>query len=87
MVAAALAAPVALLGVSLGVSAASTPDGAGQAAGAKSAAAGQKLAQFEFKNALESKQLKFRKSKPPQTRKQRAILKQQALYKRRAPQR
>jgi hypothetical protein len=43
MVATALAAAVPLLGVSLGVSAAPTPDGAGPAA--KSAVAGKRFAQ------------------------------------------
>ena len=72
MVAAALAAAVPLLGVSLGVSAAPAPDGAGPAPGAKSVPAGQKLAQKESAEpplaprTLQSKQMKI--SKPGESR-------------------
>jgi hypothetical protein len=66
MVATTLAAAVPLLGVSLGVSAAPTPDGAGPAPGAKNIAAGQRLAQRKFvepplaPNTLQSRQLKLK---------------------------
>ena len=58
--AAGLLTAVSLLGVSLGASAAPTLDGAGPAAGAKSAAAGEKLAQ--------SKQLKLFKQRPGESK-------------------
>jgi hypothetical protein len=72
-----LLAAVSLLGVSLGVSAAAVPDGASPAAGAKSAAAGEKLAQStqlklksnqsKFEKSLKSNQSKFEKGRRKQT--------------------
>lgn len=74
MVATALAAAVPLLGASLGVSAAPTPDDAGPAASAKSAVAGKRFVQ--------SNHVKYDKSRPDKSRKTRTK-KGQALYKKR----
>jgi len=72
-----LLAAVSLLGVSLGVSAAPTLDGAGPAAGVKSAAAGEKLAQ--------SKQLKLTKQRPVESQQLKLTKQRKARKVRRRP--